>query len=68
MKLSLVLCDDLGGEEGRRGGGVCVCVCVSDSLCYIAESNIVLYYTPIILQKQLYSNNNIGWIWHQKNK
>ena len=43
-----MLCDHLegwdreGGREPQEGGDMGICICIDDSLCYIAETNIPL--------------------------
>ena len=39
-ELDSVLCGDLNGEEIQKGGSVCICVI--DSLCWVAETNATL--------------------------
>lgn len=44
---SLVFCDDLRGGTWRKG----TCTCMTDSLCYIAETSIKLCYPFNCLKK-----------------
>ena len=62
-----MLCDHLegwdreGGREGdargKRYGDICICV--TDSLCYKAETNTIIINNNINNVKQLYSNKDV---------
>ena len=35
----LMLCGDQSGKEIQKRGDICICICITDSLCGTAENN-----------------------------